>query len=276
MSKNEERSGSSAAMARWPRTAVRALLVFSAAVLASSSPRVAFGASATLEVYKPLSGGTFTVTFTLGDTVVNVPVTIEATDSQITKRNAIRDALVAKGFTVTTPSDGKLKINGLSPAMKVKTDQGKTAEREDKAKAQNLACGRIDWGGTFGPLDPNGFTSIFVAGVSTDAGSMTATLDADDILSMYGDLSAQSVASASYNELLGNLPAGASMSLTDASLDFTFDPLMTQVEGGEVVFGTTASGIDTSVAGSLTFVPEPGTLAVLAFGAVAVLRRKRR
>jgi len=79
-----------------------------------------------------------------------------------------------------------------------------------------------------------------------------ATVDALDVLMQYGNLSAQSVASALYNDLQSQLPPGVVMMLVGSNIEFDFAPGSTQVEGG-IHFGTTSTDPMGELSGTVSY-----------------------
>jgi len=87
-------------------------------------------ATAKLEVTKPLGAGTVKLTFSANGVTQIVTAAITANDSAETKCTKIKDALTAKGYTVsnTCPT---FTISNLPNGTTVTWDPGKTGEGKD-------------------------------------------------------------------------------------------------------------------------------------------------
>lgn len=212
---------------------------------------VALAASVTIETSKPLSDGVVLIEVTSGGVTQTVVVNnITSTMTEQEKRATILLGLIANGYDVDTGPQS-ITINSLKSGTQVIFSSQTTGEGFDKLTATNIAA-FIEFDGGFDQLDSLGNISTFLAGFSTDIGSVTQSFLADD----FADLTASTIASTFYDALV--IPAdliGINLTLSGSSLIASYDP---GVHGESVEFGTT-SGAGT-VAGSVTLPVPPISL----------------
>jgi hypothetical protein len=219
----------------------------------------------------PAFAGSVSFKFTKPENTTNCKVTINVYDSQgnrvggasavITpgmtaeqKRDAIKAALQAQGFTVTStgtpPQDPGIIISGLTNGRKVYFNPGCTGEHKDSETAKAAAFSSISFDGTFESTDWEGDPAVFTAGVQTDLGSAVVEYQAADV-PPGEEIPGKLIAERLFSELL---PAaedlGAILSLDGATIKVSFDAAFTQNEGG-VTFGTTSPGLGLSGGGTV-------------------------
>lgn len=237
-------------MKRIQRTAVAVLL---AAALAAPS----FAASVSFKFTKPenTSDATVRVSVYRGTSRVDsVTVTITPGMTAEQKRDAIMDALRAKGYTVTPtgtpPQDPGITISGITKGRSVFFNPGSTGEHKDGEVAKNVAFSAIDFGGSFPSTDWHGDPATFTAGVITDLGEAAVQYRASDVppgTLLEGGLIAE--------RLFFDLQAAASdlgafLDLSGTRIEVYFDATQTRTGGG-VIFGTSSPGAGLSGGGEV-------------------------
>ena len=208
------------------------------------------------------------------------PILVPPNTPADTKAGLIYGALVGlpllPGFpypnmTVSKPV-GKpaVTIGGLPKGTVVRFSPNQTGEKSD---SQTVALAPGDEGTAeigfqnvaFGSTDADGNDFVFTAGVITDVGELSFTIDESTlpdlkgstiVAALYGDLAPEI---SSYDAQIVNYQQG------DDVLQFVFNS--TDLAG--IVFGTTAE--TDGVFGEIQDVPEPGTIWVLAIGVTALL-----
>lgn len=225
----------------------------------------AFAATAALAAFltAPAFAGSVSFKFTKPENKTNSTVTIDVKNSAGTvvgtasavitpgmtaeqKRDAIKAALEAAGFTVTStgtpPADPGITISGLTDGRKVYFRPGATGEKEDSETAKSATSSSISFEGSFPSTDWDGEPATFTAGVHTDLGSAVVSYQASDVPP--GEESPGFfIAQRLFSELLpAAADLGAMLSLVDGgTIEVSFDATLTQ-EGGGVTFGTTSPG----------------------------------
>lgn len=209
----------------------------------------AFAGSVSFKFTKPENKRDSTVTINVYDSANNrvggASAVIKPGMTAEQKRDAIKAALEAQGFTVTStgtpPQDPGITISGLKNGRKVYFNCGSTGEGNDSATAKAASFSSISFAGGFSSTDWGGHPAVFTAGVQTDLGSAVVSYQASDFppgTNVPGTL----IADRLFSELL---PAasdlGAILSLAGNTISVTFDASSTQ-EGGGVTFGTTSPG----------------------------------
>jgi hypothetical protein len=222
---------------------------FAAAALAAFLTAPAFAGSVSFKFTKPENTSNSTVTINVRDSAGNLVGTASAvitpgmTAEQ--KRDAIKAALEAKGFTVTStgtpPQDPGITISGLRDGRKVYFNPGSTGEKEDSETAKSATFSSISFEGTFLSTDWDGGPATFTAGVHTDLGNAVVVYQASDVPP--GDeISGTLIADRLFSELLpAAADLGATLSLDGNTIYVGFDATFTQ-DGGGVTFGTTSPG----------------------------------
>ena len=176
------------------------------------------------------------------------------------KRDAIYDAIKAKGYTVEKVGTDGIKIKDLPDyTTKVYFRTGDTEEGIDKTKEAQTPTATIAFDNlsspTFIPFDHNNQPAIFTAGIITDAGELMAQVSAEELnFQTDGPIICQAL----FQRLAPQAPYyGAQINYAGDRLEVYFDPAYTVGQGG-VIFGTTSptdgceAGVD-----AVTVVPPP-------------------
>lgn len=228
-------------MNRIQRTAVAAML---AAAIAAPS----FAASVSFKFTKPENTSDATVRVSVyrgANRVDSVTATITPGMTAEQKRDAIMDALRAKGYTVTPtgtpPQDPGITISGITKGRSIFFNPGSTGEHKDGEVARNVAFSAVDFGGSFPSTDWHGDPATFTAGVITDLGEAVVQYRASDVppgTLLNGALIAERL----FDELqFAASDLGALLVLEGTRIEAHFDATQT-LSGGGVVFGTTSPG----------------------------------
>lgn len=158
------------------------------------------------------------------------------------KRNAIYDALVAKGYTVEKVGTDGIKIKDLPDyTTKVYFRTGDTEEGIDKAKEEKTPTATIAFDNleapVFFPFDHNNLPAVFTAGIVTDVGELTASVSAQELnFQTDGPIICQAL----WQRLAPRAPQyGAQINYFGDRLEVYFDPAYTVTQGG-IIFGTTS------------------------------------
>lgn len=237
-------------MKRIQRTALAVML---AAALAAP----AFAASVSFKFTKPENTKDAEVKINVyrGDTRIDsVPVTITPGMSAEQKRDAIKDALEAKGYTVTStgtpPQDPGITISGVTKGREIYFNPGATGERADKEVAKNMAFSAIDFDGEFPATDWLGDPAVFTAGVITDLGQAVVEYRASDVppgTVLEGGFIAERLF---FDLQAAAADLGAWLDLDGSRIEVHFDAAHTRTGGG-VVFGTSSPGAGLSGGGEV-------------------------
>ena len=185
------------------------------------------------------------------------------------KRDAIKSALEAANFDVSTVGLTGLRIEGLPAGTEVRFEPGQTGEPRDTQTATAATSGAFGFaGGLFNPIDSLGQPAVFTGGFITDLGEFTATVSAANLLMTDGF----SITQALYAQLLPQASAaGASIVNGGDMLTVNFDPAYATGEVG-VVFGTTSPSA--GAFSSMSATPEPASLGAVLLAATTLLRRR--
>jgi hypothetical protein len=215
-------------------------------------------ASLLLGLSAPVWAGSVSFTFTkpenTTDTTVSIVVKksngtqVDKVDATITpgmtaaqKRDAIKAALEAKSYTVTSTggtTNPGITIHALTDGRKVYFRPGSTGEKKDGETSSMATFSSLGFEGTYNSTDWEGDIATFTAGVTTSLGEVTVEYIASDVPP--GDeIDGTYIAQRLFNDLL--VPAsdlGAQLVLEGHEIQIYFDA------GGNngVIFGTTSPG----------------------------------
>lgn len=219
-----------------------------ALMLAAALSAPAFAASVSFKFTKPENTKDTEVKINVyrGDARIDsVPVRITPGMSAEQKRDAIKAALEAEGYTVTStgtpPQDPGITISGITKGREIYFNPGATGERADKEVAKNIAFSAIDFEGGFPSTDWFGDPAVFTAGVITDLGQVVVEYRASDVppgTMLEGGLIAQRLF---FDLLDAASDLGAWLDLEGSRILVHFDATQTRTGGG-VVFGTSSPG----------------------------------
>jgi hypothetical protein len=184
------------------------------------------------------------VLFIPGMLVPGIPVDIPPNTSATEKRDLIRDALIAKGYDVTTEDEdgnelpgNQLRVLYLRNGTKVNFGPGTTGEIKDDVLPTAAVQGDINFVGVFDPFDAFGDPAVFTAGIVTDVGELTVEVSSEE-LNFQTD--GPTICQALFEQLAPQVPPyGVDVLLAGDRLDVYFDPAYI-VETGGVSFGTTS------------------------------------
>lgn len=158
------------------------------------------------------------------------------------KRDAIYDALVAKGYTAEKVGTDGIKLKDLADyTTKVYFRTGDTGEGLDEAMEEQTPSATIVFdnlnGPIFQPFDVSGQPAVFSAGIVTDAGVLSAQVSAVDLnFQTQGPIICQAL----FQRLAPRAPQyGAQINFAGDRLEIYFDPAFTVTQGG-ILFGTTS------------------------------------
>ena len=169
------------------------------------------------------------------DVTVDIPVDKSAE----WKRNAIRDALIAKGYDVADNGAGgnQLTIKHLADGTEVTFNPGDTGEKKDDVVGKNVREAKVGFQGSFDPIDPTGLPAEFTAGIVTDVGELTVVVSAQELnFQTDGPIICQAL----FQRLAPRAPQfGAQINYAGDRLEVYFDPAYTIGTGG-ITFGTTS------------------------------------
>jgi len=182
--------------------------------------------------------------FLPGTIVPGIPVDIPANTSATQKRDLIRDALIAKGYDVTTEDENgnelpgnQLRVLYLRNGTRVDFGPGATGEIKDDVLPTAAVQGDISFVGSFDPFDAFGDPAVFTAGIVTDVGELAVEISSEE-LNFQTD--GPTICQALFEQLAPQVPPyGVDVLLAGDRLDVYFDPAYT-VETGGVSFGTTS------------------------------------
>jgi hypothetical protein len=235
-------------------TTIRAL---AAAALTAFLTVPAFAGSVSFTFTKPenTSDSKVTVNVYKGDTKVGgatAIITPGMTAEQ--KRDAIKAALEAEGFTVTStgtpPADPGITISGLTDGRKVFFNPGSTGEKRDSETAKLAAFSSISFEDGFLSTDSEGEPAVFTAGLHTDLGSAVVSYQASDF-PPGAVIPGAFIARRLFSELQpAAADLGAALSLEGHTIAVRFAPDLTR-RGGGVTFGTTSPGEGLSGGGTV-------------------------
>jgi hypothetical protein len=235
-------------MERTNRALKSVCLAASAVALVATAGTALATESVSMAFSKPTNTKDTTVTVHFnpgGDVSVAIPVDKSAE----WKRNAIRDALIAKGFDVSGNDAGgnQLTIKHLANGTKVTFDPGATGEKKDDVVGKNVREAKIDYQGSFDPIDPAGLPAAFTAGITTDLGELTVQVTAEELnFQTDGPIICQAL----FQRLAPQAPHyGAQINFAGDRLEVYFDPAYTTIQGG-ISFGT--SSLSPGCTGSVT------------------------
>lgn len=170
-----------------------------------------------------------------------MPVTIPNPCTATEKRNRIKetiDAHVQPDWTVTSdPNSPSLTIKDLPAGAKVAFDAGKTGEVSDSIVVPKVGFGATAYSGTFAPFGYDGLPAVFVAGVRTDLGELTAIVSAEELnFQTAGPI----ICEALFQRLAPfTPPLGAFVNYAGDRLEVYFDPAYCTGPSG-VIFGTSS------------------------------------
>ncbi len=225
-------------MARTTRLINAARLAFSAVILTAMAGTALATESVTMTFSKPTNPKDTSVTVFIKPGA-DVTATIEKDWSAEKKRNAIRDALIAKGYDVSDdgPGGNQITIKHLANGTEVSFDPGTTGEKKDDVVGKNVREGKVGFQGSFDPIDPNGLPSEFTAGIFTDLGELTAVVSAEELdFQTDGPIICQAL----FQRLAPQAPHfGVQINFAGDRLEVYFDPAYTLNVGG-ISFGTTS------------------------------------
>lgn len=223
-------------------TRTRYLVVCASVLMATAASSLATE-NVKLTFSKPTNSTDADVTVKI-DPGKDVTVTIPADSSATQKRDLIKDALIAGGYDVTTESEGggalpgnQLRILYLRNGTKVTFVPGKTGELKDDVVATAAIQGEINFIGLFDPIAGDGELAVFTAGVTTDAGELTAQVNSEEL----GFITEGPAITDFLYQILEPQAADFGVEIINAGdrLDVLFDPAFV-TNGGGVSFGTTS------------------------------------
>jgi hypothetical protein len=214
----------------------------------------------TLTITKGNSGGAENVVVSIGDQNYFIVIPSNATIDQTAA--AIRDSLFNQAKIPHNGAGGNVIINTVD--AKVDFDP-KASGITFTLTVPGAVVGVIEFNNTaFSPVDSEGNPSVFIAGLITNIGELTAEVSATDLTALDG----ATIAQALFGDLRPNVAAfGAEIVLDGDMLSFFFNPVNTIVEGG-IVSGTTAP-TDGVIGTVQVQVPEPSPLSLLLTAACA-------
>jgi len=215
------------------------LLAFAAAALANETAKFTFS--------KPLNQSTKSVkvTFTSNGVSDTTTVSIPANTSATDKRDKVKEALVAKGYTAVPIGDVQLEVRDLTDGTEVKFDPGETGETKDSVLGYCCAATGVAYGnvstdnpeGYYVPYDPEGNIAVFTGGFVTDLGEYWVELSAEEL---GFDTTPAYICQRLWEVLEPEAwYYGVAVLNAGESLEFYFDPATTVDQGG-VIFGTTS------------------------------------
>lgn len=167
-----------------------------------------------------------------------IPVDIPDPCTDKEKAKEIFETLKLKGVKVEMEGDTGMKLLELnSDVDAIGFDPDTTSEGFDKLIVKTMASGTMKFTGSFDPLDPNGESATFTAGLITDVGELTATVTADELnFQTDGPIICQAL----FQRLQPRAPEyGAQINYAGDRLEVYFDPAYTLNQGG-ITFGTTS------------------------------------
>lgn len=214
---------------------VAATLLILAAVAAAAE-------SATMTFTKPMNTPqTVKIKIKVGSTTEEVSANLPANCSAETKAELLKDALVAKGYTVDyTANTNHFTIQHLTNGTVVTFDPAKTGEKKDDVVGDNVAEAKVKMDNAIGyydPYDPDGEPATFGAGVITELGECWVELSAEDL---EFDTTPEHICWSLFEQLQPLAwEYGAEIACTDDSMEFYFDPAVAGEHAG-VSFGTTS------------------------------------
>jgi hypothetical protein len=225
------------------------------------SPTAFAATSYNLEVTKPLHGGTVKVTFTANGVSTTASAAISGNDSAEEKREKIKAALQAKGFTVADGANNSLDITNLPGSTTGSFDPGGTGESKDQLtggpapKPEEVPdTASMAFADGYDAIGGDGAPSTFTAGVVTSEGAAQITIVAEVPVAVEGpdrpsDADATG-ASVSGHQVAADLFFALSDAVEAAGLDLFLylDGGTIHVQYGDssgpsrgIVFGTTAT-----------------------------------
>lgn len=176
------------------------------------------------------------------DCLVPIPANTSATQ----KRNLIKNALVAKGYDVTTQDENGNELPGnefrvlyLRNGTTISFIPGTTGELRDDVLPAAAVQGNVSFVGLFDPFDALGDPAVFTAGFTTDIGELIAQVTSED-LAFQTD--GATICQALFEQLAPQAPlygGGILLSNVDDRLEVYFDPAYS-LEVSGVSFGTTS------------------------------------
>ncbi len=238
-------------------------LMLAAGLLMMSSVGM-FANNANLNFTTPTNKAKTTVTVKIETT--SIPVDIPPGTSAPDKRDLIRVAINSNkvpSFIARDNGDTGISIKYLTAGTPVEFDPGSTGEAKDQVVAYGTTNAWFGFGtADYASTDAAGNPSTFTGGIVTDFGELSFTVSATDLPALDGTTITQALF-ADLEPLASSF--GASILNKGSELQFTFNSLDTEPEGG-VVFGTTA--LTDGAFGGLVIAstPEPSSLLLLGSG----------
>lgn len=225
-------------MARTTRLINAARSAITAAILTATAGAALATESVTMTFSKPTNPKDTTVTVFIKPGA-DATATIEKDWTAEKKRNAIRDALVAKGYDVTDDGAGgnQLTIKHLANGTEVSFDPGTTGEKKDDVVGKSVREGKVGFQGSFDPIDASGLPAVFTAGITTDLGELSVQVSAQELnFQTDGPIICQAL----FQRLAPRAPQyGAQINYAGDRLEVYFDPAYTVTRGG-ISFGSSS------------------------------------
>lgn len=196
-----------------------------------------------------------TVSITLYDAAANPvggPYEIKIGPGDVTaaqKAKLIHEKMSLQAVGSSYSGGATVKFEKLPNNVKaIGFKSGDTGELPDIIVVEAVKKGAAAFEGFFAPMDVNKQPALFVAGIVTDVGELSATISAQELnFQTEGPIICQAL----FQKLAPKAPQfGAQINYAGDRLEIYFDPAYTATQGG-IVFGTTS--------------PSPGASGVVEF-----------
>lgn len=207
----------------------------------------AFAGSGSFSFTRPTNKNDRTVKITertsSGALITKTKATITPGMTAEQKRDAIKKALEANGYTVTStgtpPADPGITISGVRGGRKLWFDPGATGEAKDSVTVPRARHASVSFDGVFDTLDWDGSAATFTAGIITDHGEVSVTYRAEELggAPVSGDYLAGRLFSDLYDAASD---LGAQLTLDGSTILVDFDAGAAQGDDVGLIFGTTS------------------------------------